>query len=255
MATSYSKAQSAAFTAAPGGYSSLLTDVLVARSTTLTPTVRAGAITSPTFDIGLPTVQIRGLQVSSQQIGKSELSTFAWGDNKFKAAQWTFTREWPLVDITGSGDTAIKEFATRLPIMKGQVRGWATGAFDHLFNGADNLTITYNSIGTIVLVDNGGNETRAHVTGCSYGIPKRVGGPMPVRLSFQISGPTHGDGTFQEMDAAATTVVQSGLMTVTNTGGPALSSITVLNNVIKVDCNADAGGPLQITRTYTQSAA
>jgi len=251
----FSKAQSASFSSGPGRDPTLLTNVTVARETRVFDTVKAGAITAPTYDVGLPTVVVSGVQISTQSIGTAQGSTISWGEN-FKASQWVIARAWPLVDITGSGDTTVKQFSTRLPVIEGSVQGWSTGAFDHLMTGAGfDMTINFGTtLGTIILTDSN-DEQRAHITAAQWSAPKHAGGPVPIRVSFRISGPTDTSGTYEEMSTSATTSAPEGAMTVSNSGGPVLSGINVINNSIQVSCNADRGGPLEVHRRYTQSAA
>ena len=251
----FSKAQSANFSSGPGRNPTLLTNVTVARETRVFDTVKAGAITVPTYDVGLPTVVVSGAQISTQSIGTAQGSTISWGEN-FKAAQWIIVRTWPLVDITGTGDTAVKQFSTGLPVIEGAVRGWSTGVFDHLMTGAGfDMTVNFGTtLGTIIVTDSN-DEQRAHITAAKWSTPKHAGGPVPISVNFRISGPTDASGTYEEMDTSATPSAPEGTMTVSNSGGPVLSGINVINNSIQVSCNADKGGPREVYRKYTQSAA
>lgn len=245
--TTFSKAQAAVFSHTGGSGASdadKLTDVVIATTRPLVNITNAtGAVTAASFDDLLPTIQLTGMQIDPA-LGISQSSTFVLDSNtNVKPHDFTITKTWKLTPITGDAQTAM-EFAWDMPVVTGQMRGWATGDTDHLQDGGA-LTVTFNTFGTVTIADSA--PTQAYVTQLSIGIPKRRGGPVPVAIAFQGSG-TIG-GTAGEF-STTTEAPPEGPLTIVFSGGPALTG-NALNNSITVNSPSSRGGPLEFQRSFT----
>lgn len=214
------------------------------------PITQGTAINAAYFATYLPIQNFTGLQVQPS-IGIAQSSTFAFGAG-FKVSDFVLRKTWPLVNITGSGDTEY-EWKWAMPIITGNVRGWATGATDHLQVGGT-ATVVWDQIGTVTLTSSG--DSKANITAFRMEIPKRRGGPVPVSVGFQFSGPTDTAGTASEWHPSASLVTDdappAGTFSITNTGGPAPSQ-NVLNHMIEVRADLSRGGPLIVRRAFRGS--
>lgn len=253
MATSFAKAQAATFTKAGSTLAEIeyYSDVQIRTATPNVNVIGVTDLTEPYFAPQLPTVAISGKLIHPTHTGLAQTSTWTtFGDN-FKPADYSFTKRWPLVDITGVADSE-KEFGWRLPVITGQVRGWSTGDTDHLQTGGA-MTIQLNSVlSTIIVADASTTFTKILITDFTIGIPKRTGGPIPVSVQFIQSG--KGTGGNADMDRTKTNP-DSGNITWSTTSGPTQSAVNVINNVTTIEVPVQTGGPCTVTRQWTRSKA
>jgi len=249
----FSKAQTATFTA-PGDDGTLFTDVQIETDWPLTNTTAALAMTATEYCAGLAQVDISGLQANCAALGRAQVSIFQFAvDPLFKQADFTISRSWGLVNVTGTtgsaADTA-QQWQPRLGDIFGNVRGWATGATSHLYVGGT-LTITLSTLGTVVITD--AAPVTCRVRHMRIGVPKAVGGPVPVQVFFLMSGNTT-TSTYVEFDTVTTTAPPEGTMTVVNSGGPAFSG-NVINHGITISNQYTSGGSVTVRRQFRGSLA
>ncbi len=131
---------------------------------------------------GVPTVDAVGtghLRLDADSsFALAESSTISPGLT-IKSADWTLRRVWPLVDVTGSGDTE-KNWVWGLPIDMVQVRGWATSGGPGFTSNSVTVSTVIDDFGTV----SGTLKLNSKQLNAMFA----DGGPVAVAFSGRYSG-------------------------------------------------------------------
>lgn len=193
--------------------------------------------------IGQNTVKINGVAA------KGQLCTFVLpNDVKIKCFDWSFTKRWPLVDVTGCGDatTTQRMYSWGRPVITGAVRGIVKADGPIVATRSMALTCVLDQIGTLA--------GTAVIAQKSIAGPFRPGGPMAVALAFQFTGAVTCAGSPFGWATGATDDPAEGALTFDLDSGETLSW-NALAYEINLRVPRQSGGPLPMTVRYRRSAA